>query len=332
MFEFLAKMQIMRQFRPPLAFALGFGLALASLAAPARAAVFGWDKREVITDCSASGPLARSTAIALLSSNVKETAPGQVQLLTDSLSPFICPDQKFSQDPSLSYSCTGFLVAPDLIATAGHCMVNTGEEWHETDTFCKVYSWLFDYQPDAQGQVELSHVSTDRIYHCLEVIYAVKDEAAPFRDFALVRLDRPVKGRAPLRLASRPPHGHDSLKMIGYPLGSPAKLSPEGKILRNDPGRQSFITNLDSFEGNSGAPVFNDANEVVGILVGGTPSMSTLEAPGKRCEIYNRCDLHGNNCALPDFDYSVFPGFQHVGSEVQRIAPLRKLLRLTLPN
>jgi hypothetical protein len=140
---------------------------------------------------------ARATAIAVLASLVSEGAPGKWKLEVDSSSSFLCRNERFSQDPFLSYSCTGFLVGPDLIATAGHCMVNTGESRHETDTYCQAFSWLFDFRFSSSGKLNLDEVPAENLYRCKEVIYAVKDEKAPFRDFALVRLERPVVGRTP---------------------------------------------------------------------------------------------------------------------------------------
>lgn len=284
------------------------------------AAVFGVDDRVSIRPGSEGYELSRSVAIAVLSSNYESVETGIIKLLPDQLDNWFCPEVRFSKQLSLSYSCTGFLVAPDIIMTAGHCMVNTGESRNETDTYCKAYSWLFDYDESLNPE----RVDAKNHYACKRVIYAVKDEKAPFRDYALVQLDRPVKGRTPFKLNSAPVKKDETFTMIGYPFGLPAKLSRPAKILVNNPERESFLTNLDAFQGNSGSPVFNAKNEIAGILVGGTPSMNTLT--NGRCEILNRCSENGANCLLPDKDTTVFPGYQGVGSEVQRVAPVAKLL------
>jgi V8-like Glu-specific endopeptidase len=241
---------------------------------------------------------------------------------------FLCAGERFDSDPSLGYSCSGFLVGPDLIATAGHCMVNTGENHNETETYCKVYSWLFDYQIDAGGKANVDTIPAEHLYQCKQVIYAVREEGAPYRDYALVQLDRPVANREPLLLAdptTRPIK--TPLSMIGYPFGTPAKLSSGAEILLDDLARTSFITNLTAFEGNSGSAVFDSSNEVVGILIGGTPSSSLVEDDVKKCQRYNRCDETGSHCTEVDKDTSVFPGFQRTGSEVQRIEPIIRLIK-----
>jgi V8-like Glu-specific endopeptidase len=297
------------------------------LSSKGSAAIFGIDNRTIITAGSPQNLLARSTAIAVLSANHSTAGPGKVKLEVDSLSDLLCRDEKFAQDPSLSYSCSGFLVGPDLIATAGHCMVNTGEDRHETDTYCQAYAWLFDFQTSTSGKTNTDSVPAENLYKCKEVVYAIREEVAPFRDFALVRLDRPALGRMPLKLSSHPVAMFDDVSMIGYPLGSPMKFSPLSKVLFNDLGRQSFVTNLDAFEGNSGSAVFNRSGEVSGILIGGTPTQGLIEDTEHHCQRYNRCSEDGTSCQVLDKNTSVFPGFQGYGSEVQRISPLLELLK-----
>ncbi len=294
-------------------------LSFLASALPSSAAIFGNDTRISITENSAYFPQARATAIAVISTS--EAAPGKLKLPVDSPSS-LCRDERFSQDPTLAYSCTGFLVASDLIVTAGHCMVNVGESRNETETYCKAYSWLFDYN----GSSDPEAIPAENLYHCKQVVYAVREEHAPFRDFALVQLDRPVTGRAPYALARNSITGREALSMIGHPFGTPAKLSRDAQVLLNNPERQSFITNLNAFEGNSGSPVFNHAHEVVGILIGGTPSESLLKDKARSCNRYNRCSEDGANCTVPDTGTSQFPGFQRTGSEVQRIIPVRELI------
>lgn len=292
----------------------------------AQAAIFGADTREKITPSSKELPLARSTAVAVLSSNLVHTSPITIDLLPNKSSDFLCHDVKYADDPSLDYACTGFLVAPDLIATAGHCMVNSGQSRNEKQTYCETFSWLFDYQDDGNGHVQTVNLSTANLYECRKVVYAIHEEEPPYRDFALVQLKRPVTDRTPLVLSKQKIQPGDAVRMIGYPLGQPAKLSRDAHILLNNISKQSFITNLDAFEGNSGSPVFNAQNEVIGILVGGTPSESLRQDKHRTCMRYNVCDDLGKNCERPDQDTSAVPDFQVTGSIVQRIEPLQKLI------
>lgn len=292
-----------------------------------QAAIFGADDRVLVTPASQEYELARSTAVAVLSSNWEETSPGRIRIDTEASSSWLCKDQKFSDSRSLSYACSGFLVAPDLLVTAGHCMVNVGETRNEQEMYCGVYSWLFDYNTSVDGKVQLEEIPADRHYRCKQIIYAVNDGQAPFRDYALVQLDRPVEGRKPFKLSTEKLGVRTPLRMIGHPLGLPSVLSKSDRIFVNKADRGSFITNLDAFEGNSGSGVFNAKNEIVGILIGGTPSDGLIDVPGQSCSKYNVCDSSARNCTKPDKDESQFPHFQHVGSEVQRIAPIVELIK-----
>ena len=296
-------------------------LSLILATASASAAIFGVDDRVSIRPGTLGYELSRSTAVAVLSSNFEQTTRGKIRLNVDKLDQMFCPSVRFANQSGLGYSCSGFLVAPDLIMTAGHCMVNTGESRNETDTYCKAYSWLFDFN----DSLDTENVSASNHYQCKRVIYAVKDERAPFRDYALVQLTRPVTGRMPLKLSTTEVQSSDRFTMIGHPFGMPSKLSRNARLMVNNTARQSFLTSLDAFGGNSGSAVFNSKNEVVGILIGGTPSSNTVTTG--RCEVLNRCNEAGTNCTAPDNDTSLFPGYQGVGSEVQRIGPAARLLR-----
>lgn len=302
---------------------------LTLLPLPSFAAIFGADDRLPLPPGSPHYEASRATALAILSANFEPAGEGKIKIDPGKLDE-LCEGEKFRGEPSMSYACTGFLVGPDLIATAGHCMVNTGESRNEPGMYCEAYSWLFDYRNEADGSVRVKDVPADRLYKCKEVIYAVKDEQAPFRDYALVRLDRPVLDRKPYTLSTAPVNMATQFHMYGHPLGLPLKHSRFAMLLKNDFERESFLTSLDAFEGNSGSPVFTQKGEIAGILVGGTPSISTVEQPG-HCSKLNRCAENGTNCLLPDQNTGPFNGYQGVGSEVQRIAPIVELIQ-SLPK
>ncbi|MES2963838.1 MAG: serine protease [Bdellovibrionota bacterium] len=307
-------------------------LALSMTLGPsARAAIFGADDRQIVTPNIPGSALARSTAIAVLSGNLNENADGTIDLAVDAQSN-LCANERFAKQPSLSYACTAFLVGPDLIATAGHCVYavnNPGEELKdETEKACKSFHWLFDYQTDARGVTKTKGLSPTNLYRCKRIVYGIENAKAPFKDYALIQLDRPVAGRRPLSIATTEPSKGEILSMIGYPFGTPVTITRNGRVTLTDPARQSFVTSLDAFAGNSGGPVFNSKDEIVGLLIGGTPSWNTYEDRAAKCERYNRCREDGTGCSWTDKNTSIFPGFQKIGSDVQRIGPLRELLKL----
>lgn len=283
------------------------------------AAVFGVDDRELIHQSSPAFELSRSTAVAILTSLYSDLDEQRMSIDVDRLDSLLCPSEKLYGQTSLAYACSGFLVAPNLIATAGHCMVNTGVSINETELYCEAYSWLFDYTI----QLDVDSVDRSNLYHCKQIVYAINEDVYPYRDFALIELDRPVVGRPPLRISDESPLVGESLSMIGHPFGAPATLSKNAQVFVNNTDRQSFITSLDAFSGNSGSAVFNSQNEVVGILIAGTPSPETVKSGS--CEIVNTCDDTGHQCLVSD-DGPQFDGFQAIGSEVQKILPIQELI------
>lgn len=176
----------------------------------------------------------------------------------------ICSGERFSSQKAPG-DCSGFLAGPDVLVTARHCVAALGG--------CPNLHVVFDFvvaSPDQPG----FHFDPGSVFSCASVI--ASDEG---RDWAAIKLDRPVHGRIPLRLgadpASRGPVGM-SVAVWGHPRGLPLKIAagaavrePSGMI---DPewSEDYFEADLDVFGGSSGAPVVNTATgEVEGILVTG---------------------------------------------------------------
>jgi hypothetical protein len=127
-------------------------------------------------------------------------------------------------------------------------------------------------------------------------------------DVALVRLDRSVNGREPLRLTedSDNPALNVALAMIGHPNGLPAKLTlgftikkqlpvtfPEGTTTV-DTLDFGFFTNLGAYHGNSGSPVFA-ASGVVGVLVNG--DVDFVRNANGNCYATHVCAANGSDCS-----------------------------------
>lgn len=74
-------------------------------------------------------------------------------------------------------------------------------------------------------------------------------------DFALIRLDRPVRGRNPVLLNRDDVSEGTPLLMIGNPDGLPLKVAGNARVRQLF--QNYFVANLDAFHGNSGSPVFN---------------------------------------------------------------------------
>ena len=160
--------------------------------------------------------------------------------------------------------CTGFLVEDDLLVTAAHCL---GREPHKA---CASHVWLFGYGLRGIGHDPYS-VNGDDIYGCRQIVSMAFDRSDIHgRDFALLRLDRPVEGRVPLRIRGNGEAATNArLTAIGYPEGLPVKVGRIGSVNADGGGRFTFSADIDVFHGYSGGPVINaDTGLVEGIVSG----------------------------------------------------------------
>lgn len=172
----------------------------------------------------------------------------------------ICEGEKFLDRPLVS-SCTAFLVAPDVIVTAGHCIKDKYE--------CKKQTWVIDFNSsgDFQGPKGTITFSKDQTYSCLELLNWSESTHA---DFAVIKLDRPVAGKNPLKIRRKGKVSRsEPLIIIGHPLGMP-KMVANNILIRDNSLTYIFKTNADTFSGNSGSPVIGEISGLVeGILIRG---------------------------------------------------------------
>ena len=178
----------------------------------------------------------------------------------------LCDGIAFNDQPTPG-DCTGFLVGPKTLVTAGHCMRNLGE--------CEKYSWVFNFKSNSTA------FEDTQIYSCKSIIsqkYTNIDY--DFDDFAVIELDREVEAATPLEFRKEGSITKNTpLVVIGHPSGLPMKaadgavVKAEGKTVLNESLKRRphfFAANLDTFGGNSGSPVFNQTTGLVeGILVKG---------------------------------------------------------------
>jgi len=173
----------------------------------------------------------------------------------------MCPTERFA-DQVTAANCSGFLVGPDLLVTAGHCIRSAQD--------CSSSKWVFDFNlSTADANPAIITVDASSVYSCARIIQQRLDRTSQ-DDFALIRLDRAVTDRAPLnvRTSGRVETGTD-LVVIGHPTGLPTKIA-DGAIVRNNSNNTFFSSNLDTYGGNSGSAVFDTETGIVeGILVRG---------------------------------------------------------------
>jgi Trypsin-like peptidase domain len=170
----------------------------------------------------------------------------------------LCSTETFASQP-LGCFCSGFLVAPDVIATAGHCV--------KSDEDLAGIRFVFGFRMRDASNANTTF-GKDDVYEGKALIG--RKLTADQTDWALVRLARAVVGRAPVPYRTSGKIGSaQKLFVIGHPCGLPQKYASGAQVRHNSPSA-FFVANLDSYGGNSGSPVFNAANrQVEGILVRG---------------------------------------------------------------
>jgi V8-like Glu-specific endopeptidase len=277
-------------------------LLLASLALaaslPATAGIeviYGRDNREDIYEVKSRLhlQLARSTAgMVPMSKIVRGARAGTYELKdlqTLERGQNVCASEKFS-DQLLAPMCSGFLVGPDLLVTAGHCY----KSFSTPEAVCQNFAWMFDYHMASPSHDPSKNIPAANVYRCKEVVKAV---LTPDSDYAIIRLDRAVTGRQPLRYRQSGKVSSSSrLVVIGHPSGLPTKVAGDGRITFNS-NANNFSTTLDTFHGNSGSAVFNAAGQVEGILIQGKNDYRPSIAGNlSSCKVVNVCDDRAMNC------------------------------------
>ncbi|MDH5581994.1 MAG: serine protease, partial [Bdellovibrionales bacterium] len=224
--------------------------------------------------------VALSTAAMIPNYTIKESSDrsGEFEIKSSTLSKRgICEDQKFAQQVTAA-NCTGFLVGPKLLVTAGHCI--------QSMSSCKNYKWVFGFSLDESNDQNYTISYKENIYTCEKIIERSLDRET-MDDYALVELDREVTNREPLKFRTEGRvEDLTSIFVVGHPTGLPTKIAAGANIRKNeDP--VYFQANLDTFGGNSGSPVFNEEGVVEGILVRG--EQDYVFDRDKNCRVVKEC-------------------------------------------
>ncbi len=260
--------------------------------------IYGEDNRKDYFQMSANFQEVSKSVVSLWkSASVEALSTGGMQLKTlnfgDRLN--LCPGERFREQPIGAF-CSGALVGPDLVMTAGHCI--------KSETQCTDTKFVFGYGVMKEGEAAVTAVPASEVYGCAKVVKRFltgEPGSEPpagqsvGADYALVQLDRKVTGRKPLDISRGATlKKGDSVFVIGHPVGLPVKLAGYATV-RDFSKSGYFVADLDTFGGNSGSPVFNvNTKKIEGILVrgdedflespAGCTTMATYEQTGGRGE------------------------------------------------
>lgn len=268
--------------------------------------------------------LASSTAGMIEKSNLKKSSQGFFEIadkLTLSDKRNVCSDERFAKQV-VAPKCSGFLIAPDVLVTAGHCYYMYGMPEEE----CKNHAWVFDYSNPTSSSQPSRKIQPRNVYNCQKILAGKLDR---LQDYAIIKLDRKVNGREPVKFRQRgilP--AATPLVVIGHPSGLPMKISDKGSVTNNR-NKNTFSTTLDTFQANSGSGVFNSRTGLLeGILVQGKEDYILKDANNPNsCNVLNVCDNNAKNCSAGPQSGSVSRG-----EVVFRIDVIQALLESALKD
>lgn len=187
----------------------------------------------------------------------QENSDGSLELNRESYGQAnnLCASEKFVEQLSPAF-CSGVLVGRNLVLTAGHCL--------EKSRDCQNTRFIFDFENSQRGRPALVHVAANLVFRCKNIFVPSKK-----LDYALVELDRDVPDRRPQKF-ERSEEIELGLEVgaVGYPQGLPMKFVDSAKVRKVS--KNHFETNLDTYSGNSGSPVFERiSGRLLGILIEG---------------------------------------------------------------
>lgn len=247
----------------------------------AQKVIYGEDNRRDIKDVTDSQFLKLAVSTAAMISHSSITVDGEnatISAGTLGSRRNLCADEPF-RDQLAAANCSGFLIAPDVLVTAGHCV--------RSSFSCDSYAWVFDFA--VTGEKDEKSVPSSSVYRCKEIISQVLDRSTK-DDYAVLRLDRAVTDRDPLKFRKEGKiEDFTQIVVIGHPSGLPTKVA-DGAYVRSNTNQYFFQANLDTYGGNSGSAVFNVATgEVEGILVRGETDYVSRGG----CTASNHCSDEG---------------------------------------
>jgi len=264
--------------------------------------IYGVDDRDDVYEVNDPKLLKDADSVAALVStgSIVDNGDGTSTLNGQSLGNVynLCNTEPFRDQPSIAF-CSGFLVDPSIIVSAGHCV---------NEANLNNFRFIFEYEMSDATTAETT-ISNDEIYRGVRILG--RQQVGAGADWAVVQLDRPVLNHPNVRIrrSGKIPN-NESVHVIGHPSGIPKKIAGGSNVRDNNPSSY-FVANLDTYGGNSGSPVFSSNTHVVeGILVRG----ETDYVWNGTCRVSNVCPANGcrgEDCTrTTEFDHLI-PRNQH---------------------
>ncbi len=262
--------------------------------------IYGADDRKdwyQVSPAAGLEPLARASVALFEASKIDAASGGTARIKAKSFQEVrhLCatPKAKFADQPSGAF-CSGTLVRPDLVLTAGHCVreISGNEALPPSVAGIK---FVFGYALQS-ASADATAIPAANVFTGKEVIGGENGDNADVHrhDWALVRLDKPV----PASVAEPVTNWETSsvtkgerVFVMGFPAGMPLKYAA-GASVRDASNDAWFVANLDTFGGNSGSGVYDQTTKkLVGVLVEG--ELDYKPDTDRNCYLVNLCPDNG---------------------------------------
>ncbi|MBL7542168.1 MAG: trypsin-like peptidase domain-containing protein [Bdellovibrionaceae bacterium] len=258
--------------------------------------IYGKDSRLDLNSVNSKAieNLSRISVALIDKSKLRASADGMIEITGKTLqqSAKFCPSEPFIQQRAPAF-CSGILFRGKYVLTAGHCM--------SEPTSCADTAFVFGFQIP-NGSTNWNYkVPARNVFSCRRIVaHQFLDGSRPMgalsthvrNDFSVVELDRQVANQGAIAVTETPPKLLDPVMVLGYPSGLPLKYA-NGVVLESIPNAVYFRTNLDTYGGNSGSPVFNATGALEGILIQGHQDYARTSTG---CLASVKCINGGNFC------------------------------------
>ena len=209
-----------------------------------------------------------------------------------------CDDVRFRRQTRAA-KCTGFLIGKRTLITAGHCITKYDVKLKNTrNEKCKNLKWIFNFNHFNSNSGSIL-VEKTKVASCHKIIKAQYDYNL---DYAIIELNKEFNGsKLKLNTSGKTDDIEKAITVIGHPSGLPLKVASGAKIKYAN--EYNFTANLDAFQGNSGSPILDENNSVIGILNSGEKDFYFNR--DDLCYAENHCEKVDGECNEATFGIAV---------------------------